>query len=162
MSKRLIAIFASSVLGVIGSVGVTHSENIGRYECNVLGSPNPEPIGDRPGHGLLSYQFSCVGVDGLLKGALYSAMHVSEWDGPNGKLVLVGGIHRIPAGLAVTQMQEGVITTEMKDGKPVGVTGSGKVLWKYASGSLVSLSGKTLNFANKSLGFGRFDIVFSE
>src|SRR5262245_54394816 len=134
MSKRLIAIFASSVLGLIGSVGIAHSENIGRYECNVLGTATPEPIGDRAGHGLISYQFSCVGVDGLLKGALYSAMHVSEWDGPNGKIVMVGGIHRIPGGLAVTQMQEGVVTTEMKDGKPVGITGSGKVLMKFAAG----------------------------
>jgi hypothetical protein len=162
MIKRLVAIVTCSMLGVIGAAGVAHSDTVGRYECNMLGTNTPEPIGDRAGHGLVSYQFSCIGVEGLLKGAVYSATHVSEWDGPDGKLVLVGGVHRMPGGLAVTQMQEGTSTIEMKDGKPVGVTGSGKALFKFASGSLASLSGKTLKFVNKSIGFNRFDIEWSE
>lgn len=159
---RAIAIIACTVLGVVGSVGVAHADTIGRYECNVFGVSTPEPIGDRAGHGLASYQFSCVGVDGLLKGAVYSATHVSEWAGPEGKLLLVGGVHRIVGGLAVTQMLEGSASIEMKDGKPVGLTGSGKALVQLAAGSLASLSGKTLKFATKSIGLNRFDIVWSE
>ena len=162
MTKRLVAVATCSVLCVIGTAGAAYSDVVGRYECNVVGNAIPEPIGDRAGHGLVSYQFSCVGVEGLLKGAVYSATAVSEWDGPNGKLLLVGGVHRVPGGLAVTQMQEGNVTMEMKDGKPVGSTGSGKALIKLASGTLSSLAGKTLKFANKSIGFNRFDIEWSE
>jgi len=162
MIKRLVTMVACSVLSLIGAVEAAHSDIIGRYECNVLGVSTPEPIGDRPGHGLAQYQYSCVGVEGLLKGAVYSAMNVSEWDGPNGKLILVGGVHRTPGGLAVTQMQEGAVTIEMKDGKAVGLTGSGKAIIKFASGTLAGLSGKTLKFANKSIGFNRFDIEWSE
>ncbi len=162
MIRRLVTAVTCSVLGLFGVVEVAHSDVIGRYECNVLGVSTPEPIGDRPGHGLAQYQFSCVGVEGLLKGAVYSAMNVSEWDGPNGKLVLVGGVHRTPGGLAVTQMQEGTATIEMKDGKAAGVTGSGRAVIKFASGTLAGLSGKTLKFVNKSIGFNRFDIEWSE
>jgi hypothetical protein len=160
--KRLFPLLACSALGVIGVASVAHSDIIGRYECNVVGSSIPEPIGDRNGHGLASYQFSCVGVEGLLKGAVYSATAVSEWDGPNGKLLMVGGVHRVPGGLVVTQMQEGKATIEMKDGKAVGSTGSGKALIKFASGTLADLSGKTLRFTNQSIGFNRFDIEWSE
>ena len=159
---RAILMIACAMLGIVGSINVAHSDVIGRYECNILGASTPEPIGDRASHGLASYQFSCVGVDGLLKGAVYSAMNVSEWDGSKGKLLLVGGVHRIAGGFAVTQMQKGTASIDMKDGKPAGSTGSGKALVKFATGSLTSLSGKSLKFVTKSIGLNRFDIVWSE
>ncbi|WP_316176722.1 MULTISPECIES: hypothetical protein [unclassified Bradyrhizobium] len=83
-------------------------------------------------------------------------------DGPTGKLVLVGGVHRTPGGLALTQMQEGTATIEMKDGRAVGLAGSGKALIKFTSGALAVLSGKTPKFVTKSIGFNRFDILWSE
>lgn len=106
MIKRLVTMVTCSVLSLIGAVEVAQSDVIGRYECNALGVSTPEPIGDRPGHGLAQCQFSCVGVEGLRKGAVHSAMNVSEWDGPTGKLVLVGGVHRTPGGLALTKCRK--------------------------------------------------------
>ncbi|MGZ5876344.1 MAG: hypothetical protein ACXWKP_30125 [Bradyrhizobium sp.] len=162
MTKRLIATFVCSALGLIGASGIARSETIGRYECNIVGTANPEPIGDRGGHGLVSYQFSCVGVDGLLKDAVYSATHVSEWDGPQGTFLLAGGIHRSAGGFAVTQMSEGTGSIIMKDGKPVGSTGSGKAVFKLASGTLAALSGKPVKFTSKSTGLNRFELEFAD
>jgi hypothetical protein len=139
MSKRFIITFVCSALSLIGATAIAHSDTIGRYECNIVGTGNPEPIGNRSGRGLMSCQFSCFGVDGLLKGAVYSAIHVSEWDGPRGTFLLAGGVHRSVGGFAVTQMLEGTGSVITRDGRPVSSTGSGKALFKFASGTLAAL-----------------------
>ena len=162
MSRRVIATLVYSVLALVGATGMAHSELIGRYECSIVGIGTPEPLGDRAGHGLLSYQFSCYGVDGLLKGAVYSATHVSEWDGPQGTFLLAGGVHRIAGGFAVTEMTEGTASVTMKDGKPAGVTGSGKAIFKLGSGSLATLSGKAANFTTRVTGLNRFELEFAD
>lgn len=162
MSPKSLAIVFASVLSLCGGSGLARADTIGRYECNVLGSNAPEPIGDRAGHGLVSYQFSCVGVDGLLKGAVYSAVHVSEWDGPQGKFLLAGGVHRTAGGFAVTRMLDGVGSVVMQDGKPVATTSAGTLVFELGSGTLASLSGKTAKFKSKSIGFGRFALDFED
>ena len=162
MRRRFIVTSMCSALSLIGATGFAHSETIGRYECNFVGATIPEPIGDRSGHSLGSYQFSCFGMDGLLKGAVYSAINISEWDGPKGTILLAGGVHRSAGGFAVTQMLEGTLAAVMKDGKAVGSTTSGKAIFKFASGALAAISGKTVNFASKSIGPNRFELEFSE
>lgn len=142
--------------------GFALADAIGKYECNVVGSNAPEPLGDRNGHGLVSYQFSCVGVDGLLKGAVYSAIHVSEWDGPQGKFLLAGGVHRMAGGFAVTRMQEGTGSIIIQDGKPVGSTSSGTAMFSLGSGTLSALSGRPAKFKSKSAGYGRFVLEFED
>ena len=57
MSKRLIASILVSVFGLIGATGVALADTIGRYECNIIGQTSLEPIGDRDGHLLRSYDF---------------------------------------------------------------------------------------------------------
>src|SRR3974390_2667096 len=101
MSKRLIASILVSVFGLIGVTGVALADTIGRYECNIIGQTSLEPIGDRDGHLLRTYDFSCLGVDGLLKGAVYTANSVSELDGPQVTFHFSGGVHRTAGGLAV-------------------------------------------------------------
>ena len=101
-------------------------------------------------------------MDGLLKGAVYSASNIGEWDGPQGTFLLAGGIHRIAGGFAVSQLLEGTGSVIMKDGKPVGAIGSGKAVFKFASGTLAALSGKTFKFANKSIGLNWFELEFAE
>ena len=162
MSNSLVTTAMCSALALIGATGFAYSDTVGRYECSIVGIGTPEPIGDRAGHGLLSYQFSCYGVDGLLKGAVYSAVHVSEWDGPQGNFLLAGGVHRVAGGFAVTQMTEGTASVSMKDGKPAGVTGSGKAVFKLGSGSLAALSGKATKFTTKVTGANRFELEFAD
>ena len=162
MKNRFTATLMCSALVSLVAAGLAYADTIGRYECSVVGIGSPEPLGDRAGHGLLSYQFSCYGVDGILKGAVYSAVHVSEWDGPQGNFLLAGGVHRVAGGFAVTQMMEGTGSVTMKDGKPAGATSSGKAMFKLGSGSLAALSGKVAKFTSKSTGANRFELEFAD
>jgi hypothetical protein len=162
MSKRAVATLVCSAISLIGASGFALAETIGRYECNIVGTISAEPLGDRSEHSLVSYEFSCFGVAGLLKGAVYSAMHVSEWDGSQGKFLLMGGVHRSTGGFAVTQMSEGTGSVVVKDGKRLSSTSSGKALFKFGSGTLAALSGKTVNFTSKATGRDRFDLEFAD
>jgi hypothetical protein len=101
-------------------------------------------------------------VAGLLKGAVYSAIHVSEWDGSQGTFLLMGGIHRLAGEFAVTQMLEGTGSVVVKDGRRISSTSSGKAIFKFGSGTLAALSGKTVNFTSKSTGLDRFELEFAD
>jgi hypothetical protein len=50
----------------------------------------------------------------------------------------------------------------MKDGKPAGSEASGKTVFKFASGTLAALSGRTVNFTTKPVGLGRFELDFKD
>jgi hypothetical protein len=52
MKKRPIALFMCSALGLFGASGIAIVDSIVRYECNILGTPNQDPVGDREGHNL--------------------------------------------------------------------------------------------------------------
>jgi hypothetical protein len=162
MSKRFIATFACAALSLIGSSGLALAETIGRYECSIVGTISQEPIGDRDGHRLMSFQFSFFGVDGLLKGAVYTASSVSEWDGSQGTYLFTAGVHRAPGGLAVTQLTEGTGSVVMKDGKPAGTESSGKATFRFASGTLATISGKAVKFTSKTTGVGQFSLEFAD
>jgi len=162
MCRRVIVIFVYSALSLIGASGFAVADTIGRYECNYVGTVSQEPIGDRDGHNLVSIQYSCFGVDGLLKGAVYTGNTVSEWDGPKGMYLLSSGTVRSPGALAVTQLLEGTASVVMKDGQPVGAEASGKAIFKFASGTLAALAGRNFNFVSKPIGFGRFDVELSD
>lgn len=158
MKKRFIVTVACSTLGLISACEIALAETVGRYECSIFGAVSQEPIGDKEGHLLRSLQYSCLGVEGLLKGALYTGASTSEWDGPQGTYLSAGGIVRVPGGLAVTQLIEGIGTVVMKDGKPVGAESSGKALYKFASGTLAGFSGKAVRWETKPIGVGRFSL----
>jgi hypothetical protein len=65
-------------------------------------------------------------------------------------------------GLAVTQMLEGAGSIILKDGKPAGWETSGKSVFKFASGSLAALAGKTVSYTSKLTGLNRFSIEFAD
>jgi hypothetical protein len=160
--QRLIATLLCSALSLIGANGFAHAGVVGRYECNIVGTASQDPIGDRDGHQLSSFQFSCFGVDGLLKEAVYTATGISEWDGPQGTQLLTGGVHRVSGGLAVTQMLQGAGSIILKDGKPAGWETHGKSVFKFASGTLAALSGKTVSYTSQLTGLNRFSIEFAD
>jgi hypothetical protein len=59
-------------------------------------------------------------------------------------------------------MLEATVSSITKDGKPAGSASSGKAIFKFASGTLATISGKTVKFATKSIGLNRFELEFSE
>jgi hypothetical protein len=147
---------------LIAATGFARADTIGRYQCAIIGAIAQEPIGDRDGHVLLSFEYSCLGVDGLLKKAVSTAVSVSEWDGPKGTYLASLGLHRAPGGFAVGQLLEGTASLVMKDGKPIGAESTGKTVFKFASGTLAALSGRTVNFTTKPVGLGRFELEFKD
>jgi len=162
MNKRFVVTVVCSTLGLIGATGFALAETVGRLECSVVGAVSQDPIGDKDGHRITTVQYSCFGVEGLLKGALYSGSSTSEWDGPQGTYLSGGGTVRAAGGLAVTQITEGKGSAVMKDGKPAGSESSGKALYKFASGTLAALSGKMVRWETKPMGFGLFSIELTD
>ncbi len=145
------------------------NENLSQLGCGpelaaptVVGTMSQEPIADRSDHILLSFQYSRFGVDGLLKGAVYTANYIAEGESGRGTFLLSGGIHRAPGSLAVTQAAEGIGSAVVRDGKIIGSESSGKVVFKFASGNWAGLSGKPFNFATKSTGPNRFNLEITE
>lgn len=160
--RRSVSVFLCSAISSIVASELAHAETIGRYECNIVGTISQEPVGDREGHVLTSFQYSCFGVEGLLKGAVATTVAVIEWDGPKGTFVTTAKIHRAPGGIAVGQTNEGTASMIMKEGKPIGTEASGNSDIKFASGTLARLSGRTLKWVSKSIGPGRFEQEYSD
>jgi hypothetical protein len=50
----------------------------------------------------------------------------------------------------------------MKDGKAIGLEASGTTFFKYASGTLAQIAGKTVKFIVRPSDLGRFEIEFTE
>ncbi|MCP3463371.1 hypothetical protein [Bradyrhizobium sp. CCGUVB23] len=146
MNKRTFTTLFCSSLAVLVSTQMARADVVARYECNMVDFFTQEPIGDRPDHNLSLLQYSCAGVDGLLKGALYSGSNTIEWDGPKGRIIVGGGVHRIPGGRVVTELTEGAAAIITKDGKFVGNEASGKGVVKLATGPFAALNGKTVRF----------------
>jgi len=162
MRKRLAAVVVSSALGLTGMSGLALADPIGCYDCIIVGTVIREPIGDRDGHDIVSFEYTCRGLDGLLKDAGVTAVSVSEWDGQKGKYLASLGIHRAPGGFAVGQLVEGTNSMLMKDGKAIGLEASGTTFFKYASGTLAPIAGKTVKFVVRPSDLGRFEIEFTE
>ena len=162
MRKFLIAGILASAFGLIGAGGSAHADSIGRYECNIVGAVGLEPIGDRTGHLLRSYDYSCAGVDGVFKGAVFTALTVSEIDGSQVTFHMTGGVHRIAGGLAVGQLLDGTGSTVVQEGSPTRATASGHMIFKFATGKLAALSGKTLKWAAKPIGYNRFELEYGD
>jgi len=162
MSKYLIASILASAFGLIGTSGFAQADSLGRYECNIIGPIGLDPIGDRDGHQLRSYDYSCAGVDGIFKGAVLTAVSVSEMDGSRVTYHLAGGVHRIAGGLAVGETLEGTGSTVAQEGSPARATASGRMIFKFASGKLAALSGKTFKFTAKPIGFNRFEMDYGD
>jgi len=156
MRKAVIVMALGAAASLAAAAGPVHAELVGRYECNIVGTLGQEPIGDRPGHMLVSFQYSCYGVDGLLKGALYTASVASEWENQKGVYLYGAGIHRMTDGLAVIQLVDGTGSVVMHDGTPAISQAKGKVVFKLASGSLAPLAGKTVDFTARLTGPGHF------
>jgi hypothetical protein len=156
MKRYRMSVIFCSALAVIVSAQMAHAENLARYQCNVVNFATQEPIGDRPDHTLSLLEYSCLAVDGALKGALYTGANTVEWDGPKGRIIVGGGIHRLPGGRAVTELSEGVASIVMKDGKFAGNEASGRGVIKYAGGAFAALNGKQVRFTSTPVSPIRF------
>ncbi|WP_050425802.1 hypothetical protein [Bradyrhizobium tropiciagri] len=107
MGKHFIVTVVYSTLSLIVASGVAQAETVGRYECSVIGAASHDVIGG-DWHLLRSLQYSCFGVEGLLKGAVYTGSSISEWDGLQGTYLSAGGVVRAPGGLRLPNSPRGL------------------------------------------------------
>ncbi|MGY8665405.1 hypothetical protein Q3C01_23995 [Bradyrhizobium sp. UFLA05-109] len=160
MKQPFLVVVLCSVFDLLGLNAVALADSTRRYDCTIDGTDR-EPVGDRNGHIIVSLQYTCRVADGLLKDAGITAISVSEWDGEKGTYLASLDVHRALEGFAVGQLLEGIGSSVIEDNRTAGIAASGKTVFKFASGSLAALSGKTINFTTKPAGARRFEIEFT-
>ncbi|OAF04295.1 hypothetical protein AYJ54_24205 [Bradyrhizobium centrolobii] len=161
MKTSFLAVVLCSALALLGLRGGALADTVRRYDCSIDGVDR-EPLGDRDEHFIISLQYTCHVAEGPLRDAGITAISVSELNGEKGTSIASLDIHRAIDGFAVGQLLEGVAFLVMRDKRSLGIAASGKMVFKFASGSLSALSGRTVNFTTKPAGFGRFEMEFSD
>jgi hypothetical protein len=155
MNKFAKSLFVVSALTALPWGQPVFAETISRFDCNIVGNNSREALGDT-GHALITAQYSCRGIDGLFKDAVYSGSTISEDDGAGAKYLAGMSTYRFPGGLAVGKLTEGSMAYTMKDGKPIGWSGSGKAVLIIATGAASGLAGKTILWTTKGTGLNRY------
>ncbi|WP_348522535.1 hypothetical protein [Bradyrhizobium iriomotense] len=97
-----------------------------------------------------------------MKDAGITSISVSEWDSEKGRYLASLDVHRALEGYAVGQLLEGDGSSVMENNRAAGIAARGKTVFKFASGSLADLSGKTVKFTTKPVGSRRFEMEFSD
>ncbi|AMA60194.1 hypothetical protein [Bradyrhizobium sp. CCGE-LA001] len=150
-----------SALGLLGLHEIVLADSTRRYVCTIDGTDREE-TGDPNGHVLISLQYTCHVADGLLKDAGITGLSVSEWDSEKGRYLASIDVYRARDGIAIGQLLEGTGSSGTEDNRAVGIAASGKMVFKFASGSLAALSGRTVKFTTKPLNPGQFELEFKD
>ncbi|MGV7213443.1 hypothetical protein [Bradyrhizobium sp. UFLA05-112] len=161
MKELFSAIVVLFIFGLLEVKRCALADTIRRYDCTIDGTDR-EPIGDRIEHVVVSLQYTCRVEDGPLKDAGITAISVSEWDSEKGRYLASLDVHRALEGFAVGQLLEASGSSVMQDKRAAGIAASGKTVFKFASGSLAALLGKTVKFTTKPVGSRRFELEFTD
>lgn len=141
----------------MGSVGAAaQSGSTTRLHCHTVGSAAPEVLGDREGHAVSVSQHSCRVEGGLTDGGILTGITIAEWDKGHAVVLSATGITRKPGAVTAYQQTEGKSSLVMTDGKPSGMTGSGRGRYTLATGSAAALAGKTYSYTFSMTGPNQF------
>ncbi|MCP3392321.1 hypothetical protein NLM27_26590 [Bradyrhizobium sp. CCGB12] len=149
------------VLGLLGLNEIALADSTRRYGCIIDGTDR-EPTGDRNGRIIVSLQYTCRVADGLLRDAGITGLSVSEWDNEKGRYLASIDVYRALDGIAIGQLLEGTSSSVTEDNGAVGIAASGKMVFKFASGSLAALSGRTIKFTTKLINSRQFELEFTD
>ncbi len=149
--KIMICAAAAATITQIGVERANAQDNTNNWACWDVSSTGPEPVGDRPGHALTYNQDICRVESGPLAGGVASGDMSWEWDGPQSKELTFRLIVRKPGATAVLRGTSGGMTMTMTDGKPTGITGTGRYDYVLATGSWASLAGKSETWTFKGI-----------
>ncbi|WP_439406284.1 hypothetical protein ACNJX9_33350 [Bradyrhizobium sp. DASA03076] len=161
MTQSFLATILCSVFGLIGMAGVSLAGPIGGYDCAIIATAR-YAVGDRNEHDVVSFQYTCNGVDGVFKNAVVTAISVVELDNEEGTFMGSFSLHRSPDGFAAEQLLEGIGDIVVEGDNAVGIEAYGKTSFKFASGALECLAEKTVKFTAKPTGFGKFKLEFMD
>jgi hypothetical protein len=130
------------------SAAQTSSEKTNVWTCMDLGGVEL-PLGDHEGHSITNGQWTCRVDSGPLAGGMATGTGVWEWDNHKGNEVTFSIVVRKPGALAVLRGTAGNMMLTMTEGKPTGMTGSGRYDYVLATGPWAPLAGKSETWANK-------------
>jgi hypothetical protein len=147
----------SAIALVLGAPNAVAQE-ASSWDCQNVGNPQPEPIGDREGHSIYVGSFSCRISGGDLDGGVATGSDVWEADGPKATRLSTQGVIRKPGAMVVWSGGTGTNTFTITDGKITGwaASGTGKAI--LATGAWAPLSGKTDKWTSKPTGAAQFAV----
>jgi len=125
-------------------------------DCQYVGVPTREAVGDRDNHALGGVQYTCRVLNGPLADAVLTGNNLFEWNGPRAVALFAEGVYRKPGTVAVFQVSQLNASVQVADGKPVGNTSSGTARFQLATGDAAPFAGKHFKFASKATGMNRF------
>ena len=142
--------FAASTPGAV-------AQEISKSICQLVGSSQLEPLGDREGHAIEVGTETCRVEGGAMDGGLVTGQAIWEWDKTNAKMLSIAGVVRKPGATVAYEITEGKLALTTADGKVTGFTASGKGRWSMATGSAASMAGKTFTYKARPTGAGQWE-----
>ena len=150
-------LLGATVLLTLVATGPAWADNV--WNCQDVGVPTVDPVGDAEGHVVQWSNFSCRVDAGTLKGGIMNGTIVWDVNKGVGTLISGSGVVRKPGSLAIYNNGEGTLNLSMNDkGQPTGFTAKGTATWVEATGDAAAMKGKTRNWVAKAIGPGTFSV----
>jgi hypothetical protein len=155
--KPLIVV-AMGLLGMPTAPSFAQTPLTYRYLCQSIGTGPQEPLGDRDGHNISIYSYSCRVEGGPLDGGLVTGNALYEWNKTTAVGLTANGVVRKPGATAVFQLGDFKNALTVVDGKVTGFLATGQGTYKLATGTAAPLAGKTYSYTSRPNGWGQFAV----
>jgi hypothetical protein len=155
---QLLGVAGTVFLGIFGLTSFAQTPLTYRYLCQSIGTGPQEPLGDRDGHNISVYSYSCRVEGGPLDGGVVTGNAIYEWDKTNAVGLTGNGVVRKPGAAAVFQLSDFKNALTVVDGKVTGFLAAGHGTYKLATGTAAPLAGKTYTYTGRPNGPGQFAV----
>lgn len=152
-SPHLLTIAATALAAALSPSALAQTAGVMKSTCQTVGIVTTEPIGDRPGHAIAMNTYSCRNEGGATDGTVMTGSNIREIDAGGIVSFSQNGVVRKPGAIAVYEL-----TADKMSMSQTGFSGESKGTYKFASGSLAPLSGKSFSSKYHSIGGGQFVI----
>lgn len=153
------ALLAAALLATTGVQAQTGA--VSKSTCVITGGTLIEAAGDREGHFIQPSVGTCSIEGGTFNGGVMTQNSIWDADGPKATLASGNGVIRGPGSIAVYQTMGGTRTLVVKDGKVVGWTAAGRVVYPVATGAFAAAAGKTYSWTARLSGPNQYTIESS-
>jgi hypothetical protein len=146
----------AAALALVSAGAAAQAGSTAKLYCHTVGNGAPEALGDREGHAVSVGHYTCRIEGGATDGGILTGTTIAEWDKGSAILLSGTGITRKPGAVTAFQHTECKQSLVMTDGKPAGITGSGRGRYILATGSAASLAGRTYSYTFSTTGPNQF------
>jgi|OpeIllAssembly_1097287.scaffolds.fasta_scaffold169590_1 hypothetical protein len=155
---QLVGVAGTVLLGLFGATSFGQTPLTYRYLCQSIGTGPQEPLGDRDGHNISVYSYSCRVEGGPLDGGVVTGNAIYEWNQTIAAGLTGNGVVRKPGAVAVFELSDFKNALTVVDGKVTGFSAAGHGTYKLATGTAVSLAGRTYTYTGRPNGPGQFAV----